>query len=500
LKILAEDKHFKEGKPLVEVAQVQIVGVVSDQHKKLIGKTTWTTRSNISAEADANGLFKIIKSDANFRDEPILIPEKTHLPIGLRVYIDLVKIDNAFDRKTYGFAVDASTHKEYGWIRTTALVGKMDIESFAFRRAPYDSVEVNHQTVGGQSPPALEQAGQYFPVQKEMFVQHTKVKILSIAAHFGAKGVAKVAEIQSVDGVSLGWTTLGNLSDQPDQNGFHEITADDANIRSAPLPIFKAIDKVIRQGAKVNVRDTVAGFLWIKDKQPQEITISKIDENVWIDSANLVKCWADFKGPNAMWLKGNYIGQTDILDVIGEGGECGIQIAMDGDLGEKIEQLLQDARAAEIGLSINSGFRDYKKQERLSNTQNNAALPGRSEHQAGRSLDLNNKHLPKVYKWLRNNAWKYGLVQTYPWFLGKNGSGGEGHHWDYRPDRAKEGFYTYFVNSHKPGVTFGEKKGQIDPRVKSTEIWMTGDDNGFGQGHFRIIDSVTKKIVSLRKN
>lgn len=201
-----------------------------------------------------------------------------------------------------------------------------------------------------------------------------------------------------------------------------------------------------------------------------------------------------------MWLKGNYIGQTAILDVIGGSTANGKQIAMDDGLGEKIEQMLRDVRVAKIPLTINSGFRDFKKQEQLKRDQpDNAAVAGRSEHQAGRSVDLNNKTNAKVYEWLRHNAWKYGLVQTYPWFLGTDGSGGEGHHWDFRPNLAKEGFYTYFINRFDPGVIFGEEEGQIDPRVKSTEIWITGNKNGFGKGNFRIIDSATKKSVPLRK-
>jgi hypothetical protein len=105
-----------------------------------------------------------------------------------------------------------------------------------------------------------------------------------------------------------------------------------------------------------------------------------------------------------------------------------------------------------------------------------------------------------VYEWLRHNAWKYGLVQTYPWFLGSDGRGGEGHHWDYRPDLAEEGYYTYFVNSFDPGVTFGTGEGQVDPRVKSTERWITGNANGLGKGNFRIVETITGKRVELRKN
>lgn len=143
----------------------------------------------------------------------------------------------------------------------------------------------------------------------------------------------------------------------------------------------------------------------------QKISISKIAENVWINSANLVKGWADFKGPNAMWRRGNYIGQTAILDVIGGSTANGKQMAMDDGLGERIEQMLRDVRVAKIPLTINSGFHDFKKQEQLKRDQpDNAAIAGRSEHQAGRSVDFNNKTNAKVYEWLRHRAATYKKI------------------------------------------------------------------------------------------
>jgi hypothetical protein len=224
-------------------------------------------------------------------------------------------------------------------------------------------------------------------------------------------------------------------------------------------------------------------------------------ENIWTLSSNLEEGWADFKGPNAMWSKSNYIGQTAVLDVIGGAGTGGKQIAMNGGLGVKVLQMLHDARQDGIPISINSGFRDYPKQVQLAQDQpGNAAKPGRSDHQSGNSMDLNNKGNKMVYEWLKKNAWKYGLVQTYPWFLGTDGTGGEGHHWDYRPDLAREGFYTFFINRFDPGVVFGNEAGQVDPRVKSSETWLTGNAKGFGKGKFRIVDTATRKIIKLRKN
>lgn len=45
------------------------------------------------------------------------------------------------------------------------------------------------------------------------------------------------------------------------------------------------------------------------------------------------------------------------------------------------------------------------------------ALPGHSEHHLGIAVDINNKSTTtsqEVYKWLSNNAYKYGFIKRYP--------------------------------------------------------------------------------------
>jgi hypothetical protein len=512
VEILEEALHQQAPKPLIAVARYKITAVVSQQDLQKVGQIGWTTRSNISAVPDSKGRFKVVKSDANVREAPVFQPGKGKLDTGRRVFIDEVKIDDFVSRNTFGLAVDADTHEEYGWISTTQLVGKMDSEIFGLREPAYSSKEFGHCTVGNQSAAILTLKGHHFALKDTFFALHKKVKIVSMADHLGINGLVKVAEVQAVDGIDLGWTTRSNISSVPFSHGFFEITAMDAHVRSASLPVFASTPGLIPQGAYVQVLETNKAIQLDTAGQFQVVAVSKITvlkkgkkdpkfENVWTLSANLEGGWADFKGPNAMWSRGNYIGQTAVLDLIGGAGTGGKQIAMNGGLGVKVVQMLQDARQDDIPISINSGFRDYPKQVQLAKDQpGNAANPGRSDHQSGNSMDLNNKGNKKVYEWLRQNAWKYGLVQTYPWYLGADGSGGEGHHWDYRPDLAKAGFYTFLINRFDPGVVFGNEAGQVDPRVKSSETWITGNAKGFGKGNFRIVNTATRKIVKLRKN
>lgn len=512
LEILEESLHQQVPKPPIAVARYKITGVLEQKDLQKIGQTGWTTRSNISVAPDSKGRFKVIKLDANIREEPLILSGKGKLEAGRRVFIDEVKIDDFINRDTFGLAVDADTREEYGWISTASLEGKMDSEIFGLREAAFLSKEFGHSTVGDQSAGILSLKGHHFALKETFFALHEKVKIVREADHLGIKGLVKVAEVQALDGTDLGWTTRSNISSVPFSHGFFEIIAQNANVRSAPVQVFASTTLNIPQGALVQVIETARALQSDAAGQFQVVAVSKITvikngkkdprfENIWTLSSNLVEGWADFKGPNAMWSKGDYIGQTSILDVIGGAGTGGKQIAMNGGLGAKVVQMLHDARADNIPISINSGFRDYPKQVQLANDQpGNAAKPGRSDHQSGNSMDLNNKGNKQVYEWLRHHAWKYGLVQTYPWFLGTDGSGGEGHHWDYRPDLAKEGFYTFFINRFDPGVIFGLEAGQVDPRVKSSETWLTGNAKGFGKGNFRIVDSLTRKIVKFRKN
>lgn len=110
-----------------------------------------------------------------------------------------------------------------------------------------------------------------------------------------------------------------------------------------------------------------------------------------------------------------------------------------------IKLLVDDANSEGIPLTINSGFRTWaeqlakRKQNLKDKTKINdedfllnasskeflpeTARPGRSNHQKGTTFDFNTA-TPGVYKWLVDNAVKYGFIRTVP---------GEKWHWEYRP-------------------------------------------------------------------
>ncbi len=146
--------------------------------------------------------------------------------------------------------------------------------------------------------------------------------------------------------------------------------------------------------------------------------------------------WADQKGPNACWRKGQYIGPKLLVNIVGVGGEME-QITVDS-LDAYIK--LKDAAEQDnIPLGIHSAFRTFERQAQLfrlfkAGKGNLAAQPGSSNHQHGQAFDLNtlkNKFngSDKVYEWLKRNGPSLGFVRT----VSK-----ESWHWEYRPEDAKE--------------------------------------------------------------
>ena len=84
-----------------------------------------------------------------------------------------------------------------------------------------------------------------------------------------------------------------------------------------------------------------------------------------------------------------------------------------------------------IKIIVNSSYRPYKEQEEIYNdylsrysqehTDSYAARPGHSEHQTGYAVDIitpgykgDNFDQSEAFKWLENNAYKYGFILRYP--------------------------------------------------------------------------------------
>lgn len=90
-------------------------------------------------------------------------------------------------------------------------------------------------------------------------------------------------------------------------------------------------------------------------------------------------------------------------------------------------RMMAGAKADGVIFSVNSAFRTMAKQKELyklykSGRGNEAAIPGRSTHQYGVTLDIAVKTRPKTLQWLRSNASNYGFFETVK---------GEPHHWEY---------------------------------------------------------------------
>lgn len=101
-----------------------------------------------------------------------------------------------------------------------------------------------------------------------------------------------------------------------------------------------------------------------------------------------------------------------------------------------LKNLVTDAKADGIDLSIRSGYRSYATQistynywlningGSISATDKISARAGHSQHQLGTTVDFSSAEIAdglggsfsstKASKWLAKNAWKYGFVISYP--------------------------------------------------------------------------------------
>lgn len=135
-----------------------------------------------------------------------------------------------------------------------------------------------------------------------------------------------------------------------------------------------------------------------------------------------------------MWQKGAYIGQTDVLELVGEHGEQ--RQLRPGTATDKFLEMANDARRDGVNLYIRSGFRDYPHQAHLYATlpKGQAASAGYSEHQAGYAVDIEVDLAIGAYDWLIKNGPSHGFVRTVST---------ERWHWEYIPEKAKNGWKAY---------------------------------------------------------
>ena len=90
---------------------------------------------------------------------------------------------------------------------------------------------------------------------------------------------------------------------------------------------------------------------------------------------------------------------------------------------EQFKKMWKDAESNDLKLIINSGYRTFKEQQEIYDDYDDdyASKPGFSEHQTGLALDIitdkaiqNEFEQTEEFKWLQNNAHKYGFILRYP--------------------------------------------------------------------------------------
>lgn len=135
---------------------------------------------------------------------------------------------------------------------------------------------------------------------------------------------------------------------------------------------------------------------------------------------------------------------------------------------DKFLELWQAANEQGFYLMVTSSYRDYKSQKEIYDyrvstqgerkADETAARPGHSEHQTGLVIDMTSKTEPladsfsnsEAYKWLKENAYKYGFIERYP--EGKTyltGYSPESWHWRYVGEEAAKLI-------HDEDITFDE--------------------------------------------
>lgn len=103
-----------------------------------------------------------------------------------------------------------------------------------------------------------------------------------------------------------------------------------------------------------------------------------------------------------------------------------VDIMLKKEVLESYEKMYKDALKENIEFALFSGFRSYKRQEYLFyevyNDDSISAKPGHSEHQTGYAIDISPREIgltnylenSNTYKWLINNAHKYGFILRFP--------------------------------------------------------------------------------------
>ncbi len=293
---------------------------------------------------------------------------------------------------------------------------------------------------------------------------NVKVNVTAVKTDASRNVYVHAVPIDVPDFIPSGWTRATNLhgnfmneiiSYVPNEwelepNGDNYTVVDDNALIRTASPDYKSIKEKIPVGcyveitARSNQTIPVGKYVRVRHMTIEDGIMVPGDPIGWTAASNLVEGnskvfqgeeWLNIKGDNAAWKRGRFIGAKLLVGIVGTGGQ--MQHISTQTL-EPYLNLMEAAKKENIELSVTSGFRTFRKQEKLfigwQTKQpgfNRAAKPGRSNHQNGIAFDLNTGGFDgaPVYDWMKNNATAFGFIRT----VNK-----EHWHWEYHPQDAKE--------------------------------------------------------------
>ncbi|MBN1970750.1 MAG: M15 family metallopeptidase, partial [Candidatus Delongbacteria bacterium] len=440
--ILETDNSYNaKDNSYIEVVKIRIEDASNTEWN---GRVVWTTKTNVSEIYEDEGFCKIVDSEANVRIDAVEVNGKQKtIPDETEITISEYRENNG---KYYFKVSDKDTKEEYGWMKVDGFESNLENVSFGVSKAVYISEEENHSTINQNNTKTFEEDGYKYESIDEnndyiRISKGTKVKVISSDESY--------REVEQIDGAYIGWTSVLNIATKVDDEGFYEVTNDDARIRSKEKN-YKVKSSTLSVGTLVIVKERIseaysAGLytkVALTEKKGDNYT-EKADSDVWVLANSLTGKWADVKGKHATWEKGKYTGQIDLVNVMGTGKEMEYMKAdttnADNDMYGKYMEMADAAKSDGVIIGLVDGFRTYQEQKYLDDREddpgfNPAATPGYSKHQIGIAIDLNNKDNGgdnDINRWMMKNSYKYGFVR--PLKMGQS----EGHHWEYRPSDAR---------------------------------------------------------------
>ncbi len=175
--------------------------------------------------------------------------------------------------------------------------------------------------------------------------------------------------------------------------------------------------------------------------------------------------------------KNGYVPKTELSPVHGyQGwGQAGKGM-LHKSVARQAQAMLDAAKKDGHPIGINSTYRSYADQVRVKKTEGYlAATPGTSNHGWGLAMDLN--YFDAGYRWLWENADKFGFNPLSGWGLSPNTPGkSEAWHWENLKGQGNPGAKTTNVTSSTPQsqVVKAKLKGVEGYLDKSTGEWTKG--------------------------